>query len=182
MSDSSRLLEDLVGRSGSGDRAAFGRLYEATSAKLFGIIVRICRDRGLAEDVLQETYVKIWRSAASYDPSVARPVSWMAAIARNSAIDQIRRKAEPRPAADDNELQAMLNVAARPGGPDFADAETLRRCLATLDSEHRRCILLAYYDGFSREELATEFERPVGTIKTWLHRALASLKSCMEAT
>jgi RNA polymerase sigma-70 factor (ECF subfamily) len=106
----------------------------------------------------------------------------MAAIARNSAIDQIRRKAEPRPAADDNELQAMLNVAARPGGPDFADAETLRRCLATLDSEHRRCILLAYYDGFSREELATEFARPVGTIKTWLHRALASLKSCMEAT
>jgi RNA polymerase sigma-70 factor (ECF subfamily) len=136
----------------------------------------------LSEDVLQETYVKVWRNAAIYDPALARPVSWMAAIARNSAIDQIRRKAEPRPAADDAELQAMLNAAERTGAPDFAEIETLRRCLAGLESEHRRCILLAYYDGFSREELAAEFDRPVGTIKTWLHRGLASLKACMEAT
>jgi RNA polymerase sigma-70 factor (ECF subfamily) len=126
--------------------------------------------------------VKIWRSAGSYDPAQARPVSWMAAIARNAAIDQIRRKAEPRPAADDFELQAMLNVAERTDAPDFPEIETLRRCLEGLDAEHRRCVLLAYYQGLSREELATEFNRPVGTIKTWLHRGLAGLKACMEAS
>lgn len=174
------LLQLLLSQAARGDRRAFRRLYEATSAKLFGIIIRICRDRGLAEDVLQETYVKIWRSAATYDPVQARPISWMAAIARNSAIDQIRRKAEPRPAADEAELQAMLNAAGPDSGPDLADLETMRRCLAALESQHRRCVLLAYYEGFSREELAVELDRPVGTIKTWLHRGLASLKACME--
>jgi len=177
-------LGALLGRVAAGDRGAFERLYAATSAKLFGIVLRISRDRATAEDVLQETFVRIWRNAPRYDAASGRPVTWMAAIARNAAIDAVRRRrildARISPDGDEDALAAVPDPAALAVDP--GDREALRTCLGRLEAEHRDCVMLAYLDGLSREELAERFGRPVGTIKTWLHRALARLKDCLEAS
>lgn len=174
-------LERLLARVATGDRAAFQALYAATSAKLFGIVLRIVRDRALAEDVVQNAFVKVWRNAAAYDAANGRPVTWMAAIARNSAIDLVRQRRVDLDRHEDGayaaaaELPDLGAAAVHP-----ADREALRDCLGRLEDEQRSCVLLAYQDGYSREELADRFDRPVGTIKTWLHRSLQRLKECLE--
>lgn len=177
-------LEALIRRVAAGDRAAFERLYAAASAKLFGIVLRISRDRASAEDVLQETFVRIWRNAPRYEAASGRPITWMASIARNAAIDAVRRRraldARISPDGDDDALAAVPDETALAVDP--GDREALRTCLGRLEAEQRDCVLLAYRDGLSREELAERFDRPVGTIKTWLHRALARLKDCLEAS
>ncbi|WP_237155068.1 RNA polymerase sigma factor [Oryzibacter oryziterrae] len=176
-------LEYLLHRISKGDQRAFALLYRLTSAKLFGLILRICRDRGLAEDVLQDTCVRIWRNAPLYSAQSGRPITWMAAIARHAAIDALRSR-NVRDArltdGDDAQLAAVPDLVG--GAVDPMDREALRRCLGQLDAEQRDCVLLAYHEGLSREELAERFTRPVGTIKTWLHRALNQLKSCLGAT
>ncbi|BBE74118.1 sigma-70 family RNA polymerase sigma factor [Oharaeibacter diazotrophicus] len=177
-------LEALIRRVAAGDRAAFERLYAAASAKLFGIVLRISRDRASAEDVLQETFVRIWRYAPRYEAASGRPITWMASIARNAAIDAVRRRraldARISPDGDEDALAAVPDETALAVDP--GDREALRTCLGRLEAEQRDCVLLAYRDGLSREELAERFGRPVGTIKTWLHRALARLKDCLEAS
>lgn len=174
-------LESLLGRIASGDRSSFERLYAATSSKLFGIILRITRDRALAEDVLQETFVRIWRNASRYEAASGRPVTWMASIARNASIDAVRqRQAQARrfDDADDDILASVPDSAASAVHP--TEREALRDCLGRLEEEQRACVLAAYLDGRSREELAERFARPVGTIKTWLHRGLAKLRECLD--
>jgi RNA polymerase sigma-70 factor (ECF subfamily) len=172
-------LGQFLAETARGDRRAFQSLYQATSAKLFGIILRICRDRQISEDVLQETFLKIWRRAESYDRALGEPLTWLSVIARRTAIDAIRR-AGPRPVAATDEFDP-LDLIADPAseGPDGAELAALRKCLGTLEEEQRRCVLLAYYEGFSREELGEKFGRPVGTIKTWLFRGLALLRDCL---
>lgn len=175
-------LELLLNRVAQGDRPAFGRLYAATSAKLFGIVLRICRDRAIAEDVLQDAFVRVWKNAARYEAASGRPVTWMAAIARNAAIDAVRQRRVQQSrltdGEDDDVLANLPDESADALHP--TDREALRFCLGRLEAEQRECVLLAYQDGYSREELAERFGRPVGTIKTWLHRALARLKECLD--
>jgi RNA polymerase sigma-70 factor (ECF subfamily) len=173
-------LVALLARIAQQDRAAFSALYAATSAKLYGVVWRILPARDRAEDVLQDVYVRIWNRAASFDASKASPIAWMATIARNRAIDEVRRRA---PVSIEDAPQA-LDVAA--DGLDPLDAtqqsEELRRlneCLDALEGDRREMVLLAYYTGLSREELATRFGHPVGTIKVWLHRSLAQLRKCL---
>lgn len=171
-------LARLLVATSAGDRAAFERLYLETSAKLFGVVRRILSDRAQAEEVLQEVYVRIWQSAHSFDATRGAPLGWMVALARYRAIDIVRRN-------------ATRDATARPGdaawqqpdtatGLDFTDSETLRQCLEELAEEQRRCVVLAYCDGYSRDELAQRFDRPVGTIKSWLSRCLAALRGCLE--
>ena len=175
-------LEGLLAAAAGGDQGSFKGLYEATAAKLYGIILRICRDRGLSDEILQETYVKVWRSAARYDRLQGRPITWMATIARNTAIDAVRRKSEVRLQQDaDEDFDPFANVPdSTTSDFDTGDLMALRACLERLDADQRQCVLLAYYQGYSRDELASRFDRPVGTIKTWLHRGLASLKDCLQ--
>ena len=177
-------LEWLLARIAEGDRPSFARLYSATSAKLFGIVLRIVGDRGDAEDVLQETYVRVWRAAGRFDSASGRPVTWLAAIARNAAIDFVRQHGARRARAiggEEGELR-MASVATDEFAlsADPANLHALGACLGLLEPEHRDCVVLAYRDGLSRDELASRFGRPVGTIKTWLHRALARLKDCLD--
>src|ERR687886_243377 len=123
----------LLAAVSKGDQAAFERLYAATRAKLYGVVLRILRRADLADEVMQDTYLKIWRSAGEFDARLASPMTWMVAIARNRAIDE----------------------------------------------ERRRIVLLAYYNGWSREQLAVKFDKPVNTIKTWLRRSLIDLRECL---
>lgn len=174
-------LAELLTAAGAGDRQAFAQLYAQTSPKLFGVVLRICRQRQTAEDVLQETFVKIWRFAATYRAEASPPLTWMAAVARNTAIDGVRRRVDLPMAVDEEGRSAAENVpdpvVVQPS--DAFDMRALHKCLDGLDSEQRSVITLAYVDGYSREELADRFQRPVGTIKTWLHRGLAKLKDCL---
>lgn len=164
------------------DRAAFADLYRATSAKLYGIILRILRRRDIADEVLQEVYVKIWDRAADFDPKIASPITWMCTIARNRALDEVRRKKpdsiEDHPEFLDvpsDEESALARVMRSEDGQRLAD------CLKRLEADRRHMVVLAYCDGLSRDELAEKYGQPVNTIKTWLRRALAELKGCLTS-
>ena len=164
-----------------GDRRAFARLYEATAPKLLGVAVRICRDRNLAEDVVQDAYVKIWRSSGLYSAEAGRPMTWLIAITRNAAIDVMRKRPPPNASALDDDRSAVEAVRdPRDIEAVLVDADRLSRCLAEIPEERRRCFLQAYMEGLSREELAVRFERPVNTVKIWLHRTAGTLRACLE--
>jgi RNA polymerase sigma-70 factor (ECF subfamily) len=170
-------LQDLIEATSRGNHAAFRALYETTAPKLLGIVLRITRNRPMAEEVLQETFVKIWRKAERFSPEAGQPMAWLAAIARNRAIDRIRSEKVERARPLDEPGMEML---AAPEGGDPVMREALRKCLGQLDEEARDCVLLAYCSGFSREELAERYGRPVGTIKTLLFRSVRMLKACLE--
>lgn len=170
------LMRDVVRR----DQAAFRALYDATRAKLYGVILTVLGERSAADDLLQEIYVKIWDRAADYDSAKASPITWMATIARNRALDEVRR---PRHTIDLPE-EALERVSGDVPDPleRRQGSEQLRRlmaCLAALADDRRQMILLAYYRGWTREALSKRFDRPIPTIKTLLHRSLAQLKGCL---
>jgi RNA polymerase sigma-70 factor (ECF subfamily) len=164
-----------------GDQDAFERLYRATKAKLYGVVLRILRRTDLADEVIQETYLKIWKSAGQFDPRAASPITWMVAIARNRAIDLVRRKTETSIEED-----AAEEVAAETAHPlakreSREELERLLACMEKLDEERRQLVLLAYHRGWSRDQLAAKFNRPVNTIKTWLRRALFDVRECLQS-
>ena len=171
-------LRGLLDATSRGDHAAFRRLYEATASKLFGIVLRITQNRAIAEEVLQETYVRIWQKAERFSPDAGQPIAWLSAIARNRAIDRVRSERIDR-RIDLGEDDILERLPAVPSG-DVVAQESLRICLSGLDEEARRCVVLAYCAGLSREELADRFNRPVGTIKTILHRSIKLLRACLE--
>jgi RNA polymerase sigma-70 factor, ECF subfamily len=170
----------LLAAIAKGDKAAFERLYGATRAKLYGVLLRILGRPELADDVMQETYLKVWQMAGKFDPTVASPITWMVAMARNRAIDIVRKKAD----ASVEDTPEALGVAAETPPPLARRemTEELRRlltCLGKLDPEKQRIVLLAYYSGWSREQLAQKLDIPVNTIKTWLRRSLLEIRECM---
>lgn len=177
---SSDHLHDLLRRVTRRDRRAFAQLYAATSAKLYGTVLRILKERGRADDVVQEAYVTIWQKAAQFDTGRASPIAWMVAIARHAAIDELRR--QPRAPHEPEEALAHTPAdgpSAREHLEHEQDAKRLHACLEALEAERRDMVRLAYLDGWSRADLATHFEQPVNTVKTWLHRALKQLKGCL---
>lgn len=175
-------LADLLGRIAARDAAAFAALYKLTSAKLYGVVARILTRGDAAADVLQEAYVRIWEKAGEFDPAKGSPLAWMATIARNRALDEVRRvrpgSLEDLPASFEPAAAAVDPLAARERSEGLA---ALINCLQALDEEKRAVVLLAYYRGSSREALALRFGRPVATIKTWLHRSLAQLRDCLAS-
>ena len=177
--EQSRLAE-LLARSAVGDRAAFAGLYAATRAKLFAVSLRIVRERPLAEEVLQDSFVSIWNHAADYARAKSAPTTWMTAIVRNRSLDILRRTRE-EPDAGDALTAALVDEAASPA----RDAErrshkhSLAECLGELDPEQRQAIALAFYQGLSHSELAAHLRRPLGTVKTHIRRGLLRLKECL---
>jgi RNA polymerase sigma-70 factor, ECF subfamily len=172
----------LLGAVARGDETAFERLYEATRAKLYGVLLRILGKPALAEEVMHETYLKVWKMADRFDAATASPITWMVAIARNRAIDIVRKRGD---ISIDEEPDAPEPAAGAP--PPLARREMtaelkrLLSCLGRLDSEKQRIVLLAYYSGWSRDQLATKLDIPVNTIKTWLRRSLLEIRECMGA-
>jgi RNA polymerase sigma-70 factor (ECF subfamily) len=177
--------DDLTGlliRIAARDAAAFSALYQQTSAKLYGVVARILTRGDVAADVLQEAYVRIWEKAGDFDPVRGSALAWMATIARNRALDEVRRvrpvSLEDQPEGFEPAAEEIDPLAARERSEGLA---ALVDCLKALDEEKRAIVLLAYYRGASREALAKRFGRPVPTIKTWLHRSLAQLRDCLAS-
>ena len=164
------------------DAAAFEQLYEATRAKLYGVLLRILGRPELADEVMQETYLKVWKMADKFNPAIATPITWMVALARNRAIDIMRKKGE---VSIEDAPQALEVVAETPTPLARREmTEELNRllsCLGKLDPEKQRIVLLAYYSGWSRDQLAKKLDIPVNTIKTWLRRSLLEIRGCMGA-
>jgi len=170
----------LLSAVAKGDEAAFERLYAETRAKLYGVLLRILGRPALAEEVMQETYLKVWTMAHTFDPTIASPITWMVAMARNRAIDIVRKRGD---VSIEDEPEALEVASEAP--PPLARremTEELKRllaCLGKLDSEKQRIVLLAYYSGWSRDQLAQKLDIPVNTIKTWLRRSLLEIRECM---
>jgi len=193
-SDRSLELSGLLARAGLGDRAAFATLYERTSAHLLGVVMRIQRDRTLAEDILQEVYVNVWRAAQSFDAAQSQPLTWLTSVARNRAIDSLRRaQAQPQlktnittTSIDDEETDVYDTVADDAPGPldllsRASDARALSACMQGLSAPQRQSVALAFFDGLSHAEVAEAMRQPLGTVKSWVRRALMSLKSCLDS-
>ncbi|MBA4752377.1 MAG: sigma-70 family RNA polymerase sigma factor, partial [Sphingopyxis sp.] len=159
---------------GRGDRAALREVYDMTAAKLFGICLRICGERASAEDVLQTVYIKVWERAGQFDAARASPITWLATIARNGAIDW-RRSVAGRAARDTLPEQAAFAVADGAPRADQSlvaaeESERLHRCLEELEDHTRLCIRAAFFDGSTYAELATRENVPLGTMKSWIRR------------
>lgn len=177
---SSEQLEDLIAKVSLGDRKAFSKLYDATSAKLFGVALRILKNRASAEDVLQETFMKVWRYADKYAANGMSPMTWMITIARNTAIDRLRRR---RDADDVDRLSDRLSdYGPTPEDTAVARSEATRiaGCLGELESEKSTAVKGAYLDGLSYADLSQMLDVPLNTIRTWLRRSLIALKECMS--
>lgn len=181
MDRASEHIAHLLSRIALSDRAAFRELYSRTSAKLFGVTLRILRDRSEAEEALQEVYVKIWHRADRYVAGGYSPISWLVAVARNHAVDILRAR---KPRSDD--IDVALEIADGAPDPERAAIDAGERgriadCLGTLEPDKADCVRGAYLDGMSYEELAGRHGVPLNTMRTWLRRSLMKLKECLSA-
>lgn len=174
-------IENWIAKVGLGDRASFEQLYRATSAKLFGITLRVLKDRTEAEEALQESYVKIWRNAQRYHVNGLSPMSWLITIARNTAIDRLRARKSSAATGGSDVMEAVPDTA--PGPEALAvrssDVAALGVCLAELNSAHAEAVRGAYLDGMTYAELAQSAGVPINTMRTWLRRSLIKLKECL---
>lgn len=179
MTEGAQKIADLIVRCALRDRHAFRQLYDSTSAKLFGVTLRILKDRAEAEEALQDVYVKIWHRADRYVQGAYSPISWLVAVARNHALDRLRGR---RPAADD--LDAALDIADPALDPEEvaigrSERGRIEDCLATLEADRADAVRGAYLDGYSYEELAARYGVPLNTMRTWLRRSLLKLRECL---
>ena len=180
--DAAGELIELLRRVALRDHTAFTDLYRKTSGKLFGVVCRILPARDIAAEALQDVYVRVWERASDFDPARGSPLAWMATIARNRALDEVRRvrpvSLEDMPEGFELEAETVDPLAGRERSEAL---NALMACLGKLDEQRRAALMLAYYRGVSREALARRFDKPVGTIKTWLHRSLAQLRDCLAS-
>ncbi|THD48950.1 MAG: sigma-70 family RNA polymerase sigma factor [Bradyrhizobium sp.] len=174
-------LVELLRRTAARDAQGFAALYRQTHALLYGVVARILTRGDASGEALQEAYVRIWEKASEFDSAKGSPLAWMATIARNRALDEVRRvrptSIEDMPEGFELADEFVDPLAARARSERLS---SLLDCLGALEGERRDAVLLAYYRGFSREALARRFDRPVATIKTWLRRGLIQLRECLE--
>ncbi|MBO6724962.1 MAG: sigma-70 family RNA polymerase sigma factor [Rhizobiaceae bacterium] len=173
-------ISKLIVRVSMSDRSAFDLLYRQTSAKLYGVCLRILNDRAEADEALQEVFVKIWTKADRFAVSDLSPISWLVAVARNHSIDRIRAR---RPAADD--IDEAMEVADPTPGPEAlavasGERAAIDSCLDELETERAAAVRGAYLNGDSYAELAERFSVPLNTMRTWLRRSLLKLRECLE--
>jgi len=174
-------IETLIAKVSLGDRKAFEALYDATSAKLFGVILRVLKDKSAAEDALQDTYLKIWKNANRYASNGLSPMTWLITIARNTAIDR-RRSTKPTDDLADLEDTLVVAAEASPEATAIAASEARRiaGCMEELGADRRNAVKGAYLHGQSYADLAAQFNVPLNTMRTWLRRSLIALRECMK--
>lgn len=175
-------LNQLLSRTGLGDRAAFAELYRRTSPRLLGVCVRMLADRREAEEVLQEAYVTVWQRGQTFDPARASALTWLVALARNKAIDRLRRHPGAS-GASAAELEAIVDENPTPSASAEHSEEYLRlqQCMEELEPQQRGSIQEAFFSGLTYSALAERTKVPLGTLKSWIRRGLLQLRACLEA-
>jgi RNA polymerase sigma factor (sigma-70 family) len=184
LNEAREALRAAMLRLADGDKTALEEIYRATRVKLFGICLRILGDRKEAEDALQDVYINLWQKADRYDPARASPIAWLAAFARNRAIDRLRTGKvrggavpveEAAPLADEAPLADVLLV-------DRERTAQIHTCLGALDERTRTQIRAAFFEGQTYAQLAEAADVPLGTMKSWIRRGLIRLRACLEAS
>lgn len=173
-------LAPLMQAVAAGDRDALADLYGRTSAKLYGICIRLLGSEPEAEEVLQDVYVTVWKKAGSFDRDKASPITWLAVLARNKAIDRLRRQRAPTTTMDDapdlaDDSPSALEILERD-----EDQRRLNTCLDELEEQQRASIRAAFLDGATYPQLAEREQVPLGTMKSWIRRGLIRLRGCLE--
>ncbi|MBM6551707.1 sigma-70 family RNA polymerase sigma factor [Marinomonas ostreistagni] len=173
-------VEQLLTDIAQGNTRAFSELYDCTSTKLYGICLRVLEDDASAQEVLQETYMKVWRNAERYQSNGLSPMTWLMTIARNSAIDK-RRALMAQPSMSSEDIELIEDHDSPECQVAFAQAKQhIEDCLNSLPPERAEAIKGAYLEGLSYAELAEQCAIPLNTIRTWLRRGLQRLKGCLE--
>lgn len=174
-------IEDLLVRISKGERAAFAALFSAEASRLIAIAQRIVRRRDLAEEVVQDVFVTVWRKAELFDPDRGAALAWLTTMTRNRALNLIRNDARmdyldstTLADASDRELEALNAFDA------LAERNALRICLERLDEPKRRAILLCYVTGLNHGEAAATMKAPLGTVKAWIRRGVLALQECLS--
>ena len=175
-------LNRLLQQAGRSDQQAFAELYRHTSSKLFGVCLRMLRDRGAAEEVLQEVYITVWNRAASFDAAKASAITWLTTLSRNKAIDRLRQHREELP-DDPRTLEEAVDEQPSPAAQAEASQEhrRLTDCLDALEPQQRSSVREAFFTGATYNELATRCQVPLGTMKSWIRRSLMQLRTCLDS-
>ena len=173
--------EALLQACADGDRAALRSLYTLTAPRLFGLAYNIVHSRDLAEDILQDSFVQVWRKAHRFDPGRGAAMAWLACVVRNQCLDLLRRRRREVP-IDDVTMEVWESNGAKSADEAALspEAQRLRDCIDELDENPRKSVLLAYYGGLTAEEVAGRLGAPLGTVKSWIRRSLMRLKRCVE--
>ena len=171
-------LATTLERVAQGDRVAFRNLYRDVGPRLFSICKRLMRDRDAAQDALQDVMVRIWEKSPLFDRTRGDAMGWMLALARNVVFNRLSEKPAAALSLSDGEVASVVERLSV--GSDPSLGQDLRRCLEGLKEEHRRCVVMAYHYGLSYEELSTLSAVPLGTVKTWIHRAIGQLQICLS--
>ncbi len=172
-----RELERLLGQIQLRHKPAFEELYRLTSANLYGLILKIVSKPDEAADVLQETYLKVWRNSDQFRADLGSAWGWLCQVARNAALDRIRKNSRQRE-LDTSDFDDLLN-ALEAVQPDLVDEADLSRCLQQIRQEMKKPLLLSYVYGMSHAELVQHLNAPLGTLKAWIRRGLMELRACM---
>jgi RNA polymerase sigma-70 factor (ECF subfamily) len=173
-------LGQLLSSVAKGDRAAFRLVYEQAGPALFGICSRMLRDRPAAEDAFQEAMLRVWQKSHLYDPAKGGALNWMATVVRRVVLDRLPVRRPVPVSLTDDSVAAAIDALSRQAPNDPGLTPDLRKCLGLLEQNYRESVLLAYYYGLSYEELAEHSSVPVGTVKTWIHRAVEKLQLCLS--
>lgn len=184
--DRSARVATLLSRVAIGDQGAFAEFYALTAPHLYGVALRILKNAGAAEEILQEAYVNVWQHAGSFEVAKSQPMTWLTSIVRNRCLDQLRRReldtvalasddddAPELDLPDDRMTPAEMLLAA-------ADARAVRGCVDDLEAGPKQAVALAFYQGLSHVEIADHLREPLGTVKSWIRRALGRLKECLD--
>ena len=176
-------IADLLERLSRQDRAALRALYDRAAPKLVGLLIRMLGNRAEAEDALQDVFVKLWQRAATFDPDKGSGMSWICAIARNHALDLLRarksRAAQQTDPLDDDIQISDPGLTAESTLMLRARMQDVIRCFDELPPDRAKAVQAAYLKGHSYQELAEKHSVPLNTMRTWLRRALISLRECL---
>lgn len=171
-------LATTLERVAVGDRVAFRNLYRDVGPRLFSICKRMMRDPEAAQDALQDVMVRIWEKSPLFDRSRGDAMGWILALTRNVVFNRLSEKPAATLSLSEEAVASLVERLSAPGDPSLG--EDLRRCLRGLREEHRRCVIMAYHYGLSYEELSALAAVPLGTVKTWIHRAIGQLQTCLN--
>lgn len=175
-------LVALLERCAQGHESALEELYRLGSAQLYGVLLRILKIESIAEDALQESFVKIWENAGGYTAELGAPMTWMSTVARHQALDMLRKRGR-RERHEGPDLAGLIDATPAGAGSSAEpseEAELLLRCLERLPEAARDCVIRSYCEGYSHEELSAAHGRPLGTVKSWIRRGLLSLRRCLD--